>query len=143
MTPRNLIAQAYFDSPLGPLTMAATRAAWPGSGSMASIHHPGALDAPQDARQTFIALAYADLERYWRDGAQARFHVPLDPQGTAFQQAVADAAANPRGGHQHLCHGGGAHRQAAGGAGRWAPRSGATRCRSSFPATACWGAMDR
>lgn len=88
MTPRNLIAQAHFDSPLGPLTMAATARGLAGLWFDGQTHHPGALDAPQDARQTFIALAHADLERYWRDGAQARFHVPLDPQGTAFQQAV-------------------------------------------------------
>lgn len=88
MKPRQLIAQAHFDSPLGPLTLAATAQGLAGLWFDDQAHHPGVLEAPQDADQAFIAQAHEELSRYWRDGAKARFQVPLDPQGTPFQQAV-------------------------------------------------------
>ena len=88
MKPLHLIAQAHFDSPLGPLTLAATDKGLAGLWFDGQTHHPGPLEAPQDPRQRFIAQAHEELQQYWREGAKARFRVPLDPQGTPFQQAV-------------------------------------------------------
>jgi methylated-DNA-[protein]-cysteine S-methyltransferase len=85
---RNLVAQARFESPLGPLTVAATDKGLAGLWFDGQSHHPGPLDAPSDPQQRFIAQAHAELEDYWRDGAHTRFRVPLDPQGTPFQRAV-------------------------------------------------------
>ena len=95
MTPRNLVAQARIESPLGPITLAATARGLAGLWFDGQKHHPGALDAPQDDTQAFIAMARAELQRYWRGGKAAAdgdaplgFAVPLDAQGTPFQQAV-------------------------------------------------------
>ena len=83
-----LVAQARLDSPLGPITVAATARGLAGLWFDAQAHHPGALAAPVDAGQRFIAQAREELERYWRGGLHSRFTVPLDARGTAFQQAV-------------------------------------------------------
>jgi methylated-DNA-[protein]-cysteine S-methyltransferase len=88
MTPLNLIAQTRFDSPLGPLTAAATAKGLAGLWFDGQAHHPGPLAAPQDARQRFLAQAREELDRYWRAAGSAGFTVPLDAQGTPFQQAV-------------------------------------------------------
>jgi methylated-DNA-[protein]-cysteine S-methyltransferase len=87
MTPRSLIAQARFDSPLGPITVAATAHGLAGLWFDGQAHHPGTLDAPVDNAQAFIAQARGELERYWQ-GSNKPFKVPLDAQGTPFQQAV-------------------------------------------------------
>jgi len=87
MTPRSLIAQARFDTPLGPITMAATAKGLAGLWFDGQAHHPGTLDAPVDEDQRFIAQARGELERYWQ-GARKPFTVRLDAQGTPFQQAV-------------------------------------------------------
>lgn len=83
-----LVAQARLDSPLGPITVAATARGLAGLWFDAQAHHPGALDVTVDAGQRFIAQAREELERYWRGGPRSRFTVPLDARGTAFQQAV-------------------------------------------------------
>lgn len=90
MTLRNLVAQARIDSPLGPITLAATARGLAGLWFDGQKHHPGALDAPRDETQPFIAQARAELQRYWQGGAAegACFEVPLDAQGTPFQHAV-------------------------------------------------------
>lgn len=88
MKPTHLVAQARFDSPLGPLMLAATARGLAGLWFDGQAHHPGPLDAAQDPHQAFIAQASEELAHYWRDGGAARFRVPLDPQGTPFQQAV-------------------------------------------------------
>jgi O-6-methylguanine DNA methyltransferase len=51
-------------------------------------HHPGVLAAPEAETDAFISRAAAELDAYWQDAAVAHFSVPLDPQGTPFQQAV-------------------------------------------------------
>ncbi len=87
MTPRSLIAQARFDSPLGPITVAASAQGLCGLWFDAQAYHPGTLHAPIDDQQPFIAQARDELERYWR-GSRQPFAVRLDAQGTPFQQAV-------------------------------------------------------
>jgi methylated-DNA-[protein]-cysteine S-methyltransferase len=87
MTPRSLIAQARFDSPLGRITLAATAQGLAGLWFDNQAHHPGTLDASIDAEQPFIAQAHDELERYWQ-GSRRPFEVRLDAQGTLFQQAI-------------------------------------------------------
>lgn len=88
MKPTNLIAQARFDTPLGPMLAAATAKGLAGLWFDGDAHHPGVLDAPEDAQQPFIVLAREQLQHYWRGSGPARFDLPLDLQGTPFQQAV-------------------------------------------------------
>lgn len=83
----SLIAQTRFDSPLGPLTAAATEHGLAGLWFDDQAHHPGPLAAPHDPKQRWLAQARDELAAYW-NGAATRFRVPLDLQGTAFQQTV-------------------------------------------------------
>ena len=94
----NLVAQARLDSPLGPMTVAATAKGLAGLWFDGQAHHPGPLDTPVDPQQPFIAMAREELDRYWRGEHRGRFEVRLDAQGTPFQQAVWRALiALPRG----------------------------------------------
>lgn len=85
---QKLVAQARLDSPLGPLTVAATAQGLAGLWFDGQAHHPGPLDVPLDPQQPFIAQARDELEGYWRDAVFSRFKVRLDAQGTPFQQAI-------------------------------------------------------
>jgi len=82
-----LVAQARLDSPLGPLTAAATTRGLAGLWFDGQAHHPGPLDAPENPGHPVLAQARRELAAYWQDPAKA-FAVPLDLQGTAFQQQV-------------------------------------------------------
>jgi methylated-DNA-[protein]-cysteine S-methyltransferase len=88
MKPNDLVAQARLDTPLGPITVAASAKGLAGLWFDAQAHHPGPLDAPVDAQQPFIAQAADELDRYWRGALRGRFKVQLDAQGTPFQLAV-------------------------------------------------------
>lgn len=83
-----LVAQATIDTPLGPLLLAATARGLAGAWFEHQAHHPGPIDAPQDAGNAFIQRAAHELLAYWQDAVAAHFDVPLDPQGTPFQRAV-------------------------------------------------------
>jgi len=83
----SLIAQTRFDSPLGPLTAAATEQGLAGLWFDAQAHHPGPLAAPEEASQRWLAQARDELAAYWRSETMC-FTVPLDLLGTPFQQAV-------------------------------------------------------
>lgn len=87
MNPRSLIAQARFETPLGPITVAATAQGLAGLWFDGQTHHPGTLEVPFDEEQRFIAQARGQLARYWQ-GSRSPFAVRLDAQGTPFQQAV-------------------------------------------------------
>jgi methylated-DNA-[protein]-cysteine S-methyltransferase len=94
----HLVAQARLQTPLGPITVAATERGLAGLWFDGQAHHPQTLDAPLDPRQRHIALAAAELQHYWQGRAGATFSVPLDLKGTPFQQAVWRALlALPRG----------------------------------------------
>lgn len=80
-------AQSRIDTPLGPLTLAATTNGLAGAWFDAQAHHPGALNAPVDASQRWLAQATHELADYFA-GRCNRFSVALDPQGTAFQISV-------------------------------------------------------
>lgn len=83
-------AQARADTPLGPITLAATERGLAGLWFDDQKHHPGAIEAPVDAGQRWIVQALDELAGYWCDGS-ALFTIALDPQGTPFQQSVWEA----------------------------------------------------
>lgn len=82
-----LVAQARCDTPLGPLTLAATGHGLAGAWFDGQKHHPGPLAVPEQPDQPFIAQAAEELAAYFA-GRLRRFQVPLDLQGTTFQRAV-------------------------------------------------------
>lgn len=86
----HLIAQAHAATPLGPITLAASATGIAGLWFDAQRHHPGPLDAPEDASQRWIVQALAELATYWREGRMA-WRVPLDLGGSAFQRSVWEA----------------------------------------------------
>ena len=80
-------AQSRIDTPLGPLTLAATTDGLAGAWFDGQAHHPGALNAPVDASQRWLAQAARELADYFA-GRRNSFSVALDPRGTAFQISV-------------------------------------------------------
>jgi methylated-DNA-[protein]-cysteine S-methyltransferase len=100
---RGLVAQATLASPLGNLIAAATERGLAGLWFVDQQHHPGALNAPVNPEQRWIAQVAAELAAYWAgqvavDGSpheagvapakRPGFKVALDPQGTPFQRAI-------------------------------------------------------
>jgi len=88
---QDLQAQCRVQSPLGPLTLAATKRGLAVVLFDAQAHHPGDLPVPEDPTHPHLALAARELGAYFDFAAPTdsmRFTVPLDPQGTAFQQQV-------------------------------------------------------
>jgi len=86
-----LLAQGVIDSPIGPLTALTTARGIAGLWFDDQTHHPGALDAPIDARQPHIVAIRRWLDAYWATGAgqePAPQEVPLDLHGSPFQRAV-------------------------------------------------------
>ena len=81
------LAQGVIATPLGPLTALASQVGLMGLWFDHQQHGPGALDAPVDDDQRWIAQARDELERYFA-GRLRRFEVALAPQGTPFQEAV-------------------------------------------------------
>ncbi|HEY4083028.1 MAG TPA: methylated-DNA--[protein]-cysteine S-methyltransferase [Burkholderiaceae bacterium] len=82
------ILQTRIDTPLGPMLAARSERGLSGLWFDGQKHHPGELDAPSvesSADPLFDQLAVW-LERYFSGGDLPE--IPLDPQGTAFQQAV-------------------------------------------------------
>ena len=82
-----LVAQARFDSPLGPLTGAATDKGLAGLWFDGQAHHPGPLAAAENPQHPVLRQARRELAAYWKSG-RMKFAVPLDLQGTAFQRRV-------------------------------------------------------
>ncbi|MEO8224335.1 MAG: methylated-DNA--[protein]-cysteine S-methyltransferase [Gammaproteobacteria bacterium] len=82
-----VVAQARLYSPLGPLTAAATDRGLAGLWFDGQAHHPGPLPAPENMGHPVLRQVQQELERYWKD-SRSPFTVPLDLQGTPFQQRV-------------------------------------------------------
>lgn len=80
--------QTRFDTPLGPLTAARSERGLSGLWFDDQKHHPGVLDLPTASEDDLLFTRVADsLEAYFRGHALPQ-DLPLDPQGTPFQQAV-------------------------------------------------------
>jgi methylated-DNA-[protein]-cysteine S-methyltransferase len=88
MNTTRLVAQARVDSPVGPLTLAATDKGLAFLLFHEPVHYDTELDVPTDPGQCWLAAAAVELDGYWEGRCPARFRVPLDLQGTAFQRAV-------------------------------------------------------
>lgn len=82
-----LIAQSRIDSPLGPLTLAATAQGLALAWFDAQVHRTASVDAPEQADHPLLRQAAREFDAYWAD-ASSVFTVPLDPRGTPFQKAV-------------------------------------------------------
>ena len=82
-----LVAQCRIATPLGPLTLAATARGLAAALFDAQRHHPGALDVPENPAHPVLVQAAREFADYFA-GRRRHFTVPLDPQGTPFQQAV-------------------------------------------------------
>lgn len=82
-----LQAQARLNTPLGPLTLAATAQGLAGAWFDGQAHHPGPLPLPHDPQQRWLRLAALELTRYFDDPG-AGFTVALDAAGTPFQRSV-------------------------------------------------------
>ncbi len=83
----SFVAQSRIPSPLGPLTLATTAQGLALVWFDAQAHRTDTVDAPEDPAHPVLAQAAREFTRYWAD-AHTPFTVPLDPQGTPFQQAV-------------------------------------------------------
>lgn len=84
---KTFAAQCRVSTPLGPMTLAATERGLAGAWFDAQSHHPGELDAPLQPAQRWLRQAAQELGEYFA-GRRPQFSVPLDPQGTPFQQSV-------------------------------------------------------
>ena len=84
---KHFAAQSRIDTPLGAMTLAATSQGLAGAWFDAQAHHPGELDAPLQPGQRWLKQAARELQDYFA-GKRRDFSVPLDPQGTPFQQRV-------------------------------------------------------
>ena len=88
MNTSRIIAQARLDTPLGPMTAAATESGLAGLWFDGQAHHPGTLSAPMQPGHRWLKAADAALKRYERGDPQPLRDLPLDPGGTPFQRAV-------------------------------------------------------
>ena len=82
------IVQTRYESPLGPMIVAATSKGLAGLWFDGQRHLPSTLDWPHDADHPVLIKAVKQLREYY-DGKRTTFDLPLDLQGgTAFQQSV-------------------------------------------------------
>ncbi len=83
-------AQYRTPTPLGPLTLVATTKGLAGAWFDDQKHHPGAIALPSQPQHPLLLQASQQLAAYFAGNSSQGFGftVPLDPQGTAFQQAV-------------------------------------------------------
>lgn len=86
--PSSWVAQTLIETPLGCMRLAVTARGLGGAWFEGQRHHPGELNAPDVPTHPWLVQAREELSRYWAEPLAAAFTVPLDPAGTAFQQAV-------------------------------------------------------
>jgi methylated-DNA-[protein]-cysteine S-methyltransferase len=83
-----LQAQARLDTPMGPMTAAATANGLAGLWFDDQTHHPGLLAVPVDADQPWLQATARALAAYFDGAANPLQGLALDMHGTPFQQAV-------------------------------------------------------
>ena len=94
----HLQAQARIDTPLGPMTAAATATGLAGLWFDGQAHHPGPLPVPEDRAHPQLQAAARALQAYFSGAATPLDGLALDMHGTPFQHAVWRALiALPRG----------------------------------------------
>ncbi|WP_088280676.1 methylated-DNA--[protein]-cysteine S-methyltransferase [Ideonella sp. A 288] len=98
MTHPRLVAQARLETPLGPMTAAASAEGLAGLWFDGQAHHPGPLVVPTQPGHRWLKAADLALARYFSGDADPLRDLPLDLHGTPFQRAVWRALrALPRG----------------------------------------------
>ena len=86
---RPWVAQCRLDTPLGPMTAAATARGLGGLWFDGQAHHPGPLTAPAQADLPVLRQTAEALHRYFASPARPLAALPpLDLGGTPLQQAV-------------------------------------------------------
>jgi methylated-DNA-[protein]-cysteine S-methyltransferase len=94
----HLQAQCRLETPLGPMTAAATGKGLAGLWFDGQAHHPGPLAAPDLPAHPHLQAAARALQAYFEGAATPLDGLALDMHGTPFQQAVWRALiALPRG----------------------------------------------
>ncbi len=84
----NSIVQTRYDSPLGPMIVAATTKGLAGLWFEGQKHMPDNADWPEQSGHPVLRRAVAQLDEYF-SGKRTCFNLPLDLQGgTPFQQSV-------------------------------------------------------
>ena len=93
------IVQTRYESPLGPMIVAATSRGLAGAWFEGQRHLPDNSKWPSQPQHPVLRRTVAQLDEYFR-GNRTSFDLPLDLQGgTAFQQSVWQALLSiPRGG---------------------------------------------
>ena len=82
------VVKARWQSPLGPMIVAATERGIAGVWFEGQKHMPDHAPWPEDAQHAHIRTAIAQLQEYFA-GKRSAFDLPLDlAAGTPFQQAV-------------------------------------------------------
>ena len=84
---RTLVAQCRIDTPLGPLTLAATARGLALAWFDKQAHRSDELDAPLQPGNELLLQSAREFDDYFA-GRRREFSVPLDPAGTDFQQCV-------------------------------------------------------
>ena len=82
------MAQSRVFTPLGPMLVVASARGLAGAWFEGQAHHPGPLSLPHDAGAAIFNATQEALSAYFEAPHKAHFELPLDPQGTAFQQTV-------------------------------------------------------
>jgi methylated-DNA-[protein]-cysteine S-methyltransferase len=82
-----LIAQKRIESPLGPLTLAATARGLALAWFDRQKHRTDEVDAPVDESHPLLLQTEREFGEYFA-GTRRQFTMALDPQGTPFQQRV-------------------------------------------------------
>lgn len=80
-------AQHLVDTPLGPLRIVRTARGLAGLWFEGQQHHPGELALPHQPDDPLLRETAKQLAQYFA-GGRGRFELPLDLQGTPFQQSV-------------------------------------------------------
>jgi methylated-DNA-[protein]-cysteine S-methyltransferase len=84
---RPLVARTTMDTPLGPMLLAATERGLAVAWFEAQKHSRDLGAVPVEPMHAVLRQAEDELRAYF-DGRLRAFAIPLDPQGTPFQQAV-------------------------------------------------------
>lgn len=83
----NFAAQSRIETPLGPLTLAVTERGLALAWFDKQAHRTDNVDAPLQPAHPLLVRAAQEFGEYFA-GSRRGFSVPLDPQGTVFQQRV-------------------------------------------------------
>lgn len=84
---KNYVAQTRIDSPLGTILIARTEKGLAGLWFDEQKWHPGVIDAPWADNDPLLKKAAKQVAEYF-SGMRKCFDLPLDLQGTQFQQGV-------------------------------------------------------